>query len=90
MYVREAENKVALDSFIWLNEELFIFQFTISETHGLLDSFKEYVDPSPSSWKLLYMSEPKQKLIFPQPRIGTLREFGMYSAVVDVKGLSVA
>ena len=90
MYVPEADNKVSLDSFIWLDEELFIFQFTSAETHGLLDFFKEYVDPSPSSWEILSIIEPKQKLVSPQPRITTLREFGMYSAVVDVKALSVA
>ena len=90
MYVPEADNKVALDSFIWLDEELFIFQFTSAETHGLLDFFKEYMVPSPSSWKLPFIIEPKQQLICPQPRIPTLREFGMYSAVVDVKALSVA
>ena len=90
MYVPEADNKVALDSFIWLDEELFIFQFTSAETHGLLDFFKEYVVPSSSIWKFVFVIEPKQKLVCPQPRIGTLREFGMYSAVVDVKVLSVA
>ena len=90
MYVPEADNKVALDSFIWLDEELFIFQFTSTESHGLLDFFKEYVVPSPPSWEILFIIEVKQKLISPQPRIGTLREFGMYSAVVDVKALSVA
>ena len=89
MYVPKADNKVALDSF-WLDEELFIFQFTSAETHGQLDFFKEYVVPSLSSWKVLIIIEPKQKLIFPQPRIATLRELSMYSAVVDVKGLSVA
>ena len=90
MYVPEADNKVALDSFIWLDEERFIFQFTIVETHGLLDFFKEYVVPSPSSWKFLFIIESNQKFICPQPRIATLREFGMYFAVVDVKALSVA
>jgi hypothetical protein len=96
MYVPEVENKVALNSFIWLNEELFIFQFTVEETYnikwGLLDFFKKYVapPPSPSSWKILFIIEPKQKLICSQPQIATLGEMGMYSAVVDVKGLSVA
>jgi hypothetical protein len=94
MYVPEAENKVALSSFIWLNEGLFIFQFTIAETHeGLFDFFKEYLapeSPSPSSWKFLFIIEPKQKPICPQPRNAALRELGMYSAVVDVEALSVA
>ena len=45
MYAPEADNKVALDSFIWLDEDLFIFQFTSAETHGLLDFFKKYLVP---------------------------------------------
>ena len=90
MYIPEADNKVALNSFIWLDEELFIFQFTSAETHGLLDFFKEYVVPSPSDWKIVFIIELKQKLICPQLRIATFRELGMYSAIVDVKGLSVA
>jgi len=93
MYVPEADNKVALDSFILLNDGLFIFQPTTAETHvikqGLLDFFKKYVVPLPS-WKFLFIIEPKQKLICPQPRNATLHELKMYSAVVDVKGLSVA
>ena len=59
MYVPEADNKVALDLF-WLNERLFIFQFTIVETHGLLDFFKEYVVPSPSSWKVYLSLNPSR------------------------------
>jgi len=94
MYVPEVDNKVALDSFIWLNEGLFIFQFTIAETHDikqdLLDFFKEYVVSSPSSWNFLFIIEPKQKLICLQPQNAALRELHMYSAIVDVKGLSVA
>ena len=90
MYVPEADNKVALSSFIWLNEGVFIFQFTTAENdikRGLLDFFNEYVVPFPSSWKFLFIIEPKQQLVCPQPRNTTLRELGMYSAVVDVKGL---
>ncbi|EDR03255.1 uncharacterized protein LACBIDRAFT_307487 [Laccaria bicolor S238N-H82] len=85
MYVPEADNKVALNSFIWLNEGLFIFQFTTAEAHGLLDFFKEYVDPFPSSCKILFIVGPKQQLTCPQPRNATLRELDMYSAVVDVE-----
>ena len=94
MYVPEADNKEALDSFILLNDGLFILQFTIAETHdikqGLLDFFKNFVVvplPSPPSWKILFIIEPKQKLICPQPRNTTLRELKMYSAVVDVEEL---
>jgi len=94
MYVPEADNKEALDSFILLNEGLFIFQFTIAEQHdikrGLLDFLKEYVVPSPESWKIIFIIEPKQKLKCLQPRNATLRELKMFSAVVDLEGLSVA
>ena len=95
MYVPEVDNKVALNSFILLNDGLFIFQFTIADTHdikqGLLDFFKEYVvpSPSPSSWNFLFIIEPKRKLICLQPQNATLPELKMYSAVVDVKGVSV-
>ena len=89
IYVPKADNKVALNSFIWLNEELFIF-ITMAENdikRGLLDFFNEYVVPFPSSWNFLFIIEPKQQLVCPQPQNTTLRELGMYSAVVDVKGL---
>ena len=90
MYVPKVDNKLALNSFIWLNEQLFIFQFTIAENdinRGLLDFFNEYVVPSPSRWKILFIIEPKQQLVCSQPQNTTLRELGMYSAEVDVKGL---
>jgi hypothetical protein len=96
MYVPEADNKVALNSFTWLDEGLFIFQFTVAKTQDIkqdiLDFFKEYVVPyqSPSSWNILFIIEPNQKLICPQPQSATLRKLDMYSAVVDVKRLSVA
>lgn len=94
MYVPQADNHVSLDSFIWLND-LFIFQFSIAEIHGikpgLLDFFDRYAGiPPPSSWKFIFVVEPKQILICPQPRNLVLRELGMYSAVVDVKKQPVA
>ena len=94
MYVPEADNHVSLNSFIWLND-LFIFQFSVPEIHGikpgLLDFFDQYAGiPPPSSWKFIFVVEPKQILICPQPRNLVLHELGMYSAVVDVKKQSVA
>ena len=95
MYVPEAKNQEALDSFIWLDEGLFILQFTIAETHdikqGLLDFFRKYVVSFPplSSWNFLFIIEPNQILKCPQPRDATLRSLAMYSAVLDVAGLSV-
>jgi hypothetical protein len=73
MYVPEADNHVALDSFIWL-DDLVIFQFSIAAAHdikpGLLDFFKKYAEippfPPPSSWKFIFVVEPKQILICPQ------------------------
>jgi hypothetical protein len=89
IYVPEADNHVALDSFIWL-DDLFIFQFSIAQTHGikpgLLDFFDRYAGiPPPSSWKFIFVVEPKQILICPQPRNLVLCELVMYSAVVGVK-----
>jgi hypothetical protein len=89
IYVPEADNHVALNSFIWL-DNLFIFQVSIAETHGikpgLLDFLNQYKGiPPPSSWKFIFVVEPKQILICPQPRNLVMRELGMYSAVVDVK-----
>jgi len=83
---------VALDSFIWL-DDLFIFQFSIAEIHsikpGLLDFFNQYAGVPPlSSWKLIFVVEPKQ--ICPQPRNLVLYELDMYFAVVDVRKQSVS
>ena len=93
MYVPEADNNVALDSFILL-DDLFIFQFSIAETHGikpgLLDFFNQSTGIPPlSSWKFIFVVEPKQILICPQPRNLVLRKLDMCSGVVDVKKQSV-
>ena len=79
MYVK-TDNKVVLDSFTWLDEGLFIFQFTNAETQdikqSLLAFFKEYVipSPSPSSRKFLSIIEPDQTLKCLQPRNVTLHK----------------
>ena len=46
-YVPESTNQVALDSFIWMDKFLYIFQFTIAEKHKINDGLFRYLDRYP-------------------------------------------
>ena len=89
-YVPEATNHETLDSFIWLDDTLYIFQFTVGGTYGikpgLLRFFDQYLSlPRLSSWLFVFITEPNRTLICPQPWRLNLRELSLRTAVVDVK-----
>lgn len=91
-YVPHATNHEASDSFILLNNILYIFQFTIGLTHGikigLIPFFEKYQDQGEvlpiSSWRFVFVIDSNQTLICPQPRLLKLRELPVYSTVVEV------
>jgi len=80
-------NQKILDSFIMLGNELFVFQFTIAQTHdiklGLIDFFKRCSSvPALENWKFVFIID-KQTVKCPQPQ--ELAGLDLYSAVMDVK-----
>lgn len=88
-YVPEATNHEALDSFILLNNHLFIFQFTIGQTHGIKPGLLRFFErckgaPPMSEWRFVFIIEPNLTLTCPQPWHLDLRKLLPYSAVVNI------
>jgi hypothetical protein len=89
-YLPEATNHKSVDAFIWLGDFLYLFQFTIGETHygvkaGTLPFFERYQDiPQRSHWRLVFIIPPNSMLASPQPWFLDLRDIALFSAVFDV------
>jgi hypothetical protein len=91
-YLPAATNHEASDSFILLNNILYIFQYTIGSTHGikigLVTFFEKYIErgevPPISGWRFVFIIDSNQTLTCPQPWQLKLREMPLYSAVVEV------
>ena len=89
-YVPELTNQVALDSFILLNGDLHVFQFTVGKTHdikpGLVDFTKKtHLNlPSMDRWRFVFIIPHNLTLICPRPRSLELRKLQLYSAVANL------
>ena len=85
-YVPESTNESALDSFILVDDILYIFQMTIKPIHdikgGLIDSADRYHFPSRDKWRFVLIIPPNLVLVVPQPWKLALRSLSLYSAVV--------
>jgi hypothetical protein len=85
LYIPEAMNHAALDSFILINGLLIIFQFTIGLKHGIkpLRFFGQYPTlPAMSMWRFVFVIPPNLRVVCPQQWSLDLRTLPMYSAVV--------
>jgi hypothetical protein len=85
-YVLEATNQSALDSFILLDDVLYIFQITIKSTHninhGLIKSANNYGFPPMDRWQLVFIIPPNHTLMVPQPWRLAMCNLSVYLAVV--------
>jgi hypothetical protein len=87
LYIPELTNQVAFDSFILLDNILYIFQFTISAGHdikpGLIDFLGQFSGlPSMENWRLVFIIPQNQTVTCPQSRSVELRGLHPYSAEI--------
>jgi hypothetical protein len=87
-YVPEMTNQKAFDSFVLLNDILYIFQITVGMhhdiNHGLVDVAHKYSFPPRKQWRFVFIIPPNMTLTVPRPWNLALRDLSPYSAVVDV------
>lgn len=88
IYVPESTNQVALDSFIIMNNLLYIFQFTIAEEQiktGLIKFVGRYPElPSMDNWHFIFILPPNHELLCPRPWKLEMQALQPYSAVIDL------
>jgi hypothetical protein len=87
-YLPAATNHEASNSFILLNNILYIFQFNVGIKISLIPFFEKYKEqrevPPISSWRFIFIIDSNQTLICPQPQHLKLRELPLYTAVVEI------
>jgi len=74
LYLPGITNQVAFDPFILLNGILYLFRFTIAESHDIKPGLKDFLMTCPNipdieNWRFVFVIPPKQILICPQPRL---------------------
>ena len=89
LYIPEATNHVALDSFIIIDGFLYLFQFTIASVHDINSGLANVTEnlqglPTMDKWRIVFIIPPSSLLIVPQPKLLALRALHPYSAVVQV------
>ena len=87
-YIPAAANEEAFDSFIVLDNDLFIFQFTISHVHDIKPGFIEFFGkckpesvPRKENWKLVFVIAPN--MILKSPNLKNLPDLKLFSTVVS-------
>jgi hypothetical protein len=89
LYIPELTNQVAFDSFILSSDDfLYIFQFTV-KTHdiksGIIATLAKCSGiPDMVRWRFVFLMEPNQRLICPQPQSLILRQLRLFSAVISL------
>ena len=86
-YVPESTNQVALDSFIWMDNFLYIFQFTIAEKHKINAGLFRYLDRYPElpPISFIFILPLNHELVCPHSQKFEDEGLEPYSAVVDVE-----
>jgi hypothetical protein len=90
-YIPNKMNEAGLDSFIWHDEHMYIFQFTVGKKHsineGLIQRFVECTElPSRPNWRFIFViPDDVPVLTCPSPTDPELREVGMLSTIVAMK-----
>jgi hypothetical protein len=97
-YLPRSSNQVGLDSFILINQILYIFQFSIAGSHpikaGIMDFFSQ---PSLNAmlqgmeWRFVFIIPPGETILCPRSRGDKIDEFwervSMFSAVFDPENM---
>jgi hypothetical protein len=85
-YILENTNQLAFDSFILVDDILYIFQMTVKPihdiNHGLVESTHHYHFPSRDEWHFVFIIPPNLVLAVPQPWKLVLRSLSPFLAVV--------
>jgi len=85
-YVPSLDNQIAFDSFILLDDLLYIFQMTITSSHdinqGLIAVANSYSFPPREKWQFVFMIPPNLTLLVPQPWKLNLQNLLPYLVVV--------
>jgi len=86
-YLPKITNQVAFDAFILLNGILYLFQFTITESHDIKPGLKDFLTtclniPNIENWRFIFVIPPNQTLICPQPRFLDILRIPVYSTVM--------
>lgn len=89
IYVPELTSQVALNSFIVMNNHLYIFQFTIGGEHSIKPELMNFICrypelPSMDNWHFIFILPPNHILKRQQPPEREMRELHLYSAVIDL------
>jgi hypothetical protein len=87
IYVPGLTNQVALDSFIFMNDFLYIFQFSVGEKHDIkLELFNFIRDlgfPSMDKCRFVFVHPPNHTLVCPQPQKLELRSLPLFSVSLE-------
>jgi hypothetical protein len=81
--------QAGIDSFILHDQTLYLFQMTISDTHGISDELWPFFVsliglPPKSNWRFIFVKPPGKILACPVPRSAELWDLDLYSAEVEV------
>jgi hypothetical protein len=87
LYIPEATNQKALDSFILLDGLLYIFQIAVGPKHdidqGLINVADQFSFPPMDRWCFVFIVPPNTTLTVSRPWRLALRDLSLYSAVVE-------
>jgi hypothetical protein len=88
-YLPEITNQVAFDAFILLNGILYLFHFTIAESHDIKTGLKDFLMtcsniPDIENWRFVFVIPPKQTLMCAQPRLLDICRIPVYSTVMAI------
>jgi hypothetical protein len=85
------QNEVGLDSFIWHQDHLYVFQFTIAKRHGIKDGPISMLEQCPklpprSNWRFIFViSDDVDVLECPYPQTPVLQELRPFSSIVRME-----
>ena len=88
-YVLIRSKQVGIDSFIYHNGILYLFQMTVSDTHSISDKLWSFLCslhglPPKHNWRFIFVKPPGGALACPVPDSDELLNLGLFSAEVDV------
>jgi len=91
-YVPVSETQEPLDAFLFLNDILYILQFSIGQKLSIKPGFVEFLQkcqhvPPLEEWKFVFLIPPGTRLVCPEPKseLPRLRNLNPYSAELDLR-----
>jgi hypothetical protein len=88
-YIADSQNQVAIDSFIWHDGHLYVFQFTACQRHsiheGLLQRLAQYSPPHFSRRLVLVIPDEFDEVVCPSLRSSKPQDLTPFSSKVKVR-----